>query len=80
MILSMIIIINLKLGICDSDESDTNFNEHIKDTTLIIQTSDVNKAFITTRKVNENNQIFDILKIIIKIQQLKLFKKNQSFE
>ena len=48
-------------GICDSEESDTNFNEltneHIKDANLIIWTSDVNKAFITTHEVNEYNRI-----------------------
>ena len=53
-------------GICDSEESDTNFNEltneHIKDANLIIWTSDVNKAFITTHEVNEYNRIKEYIK------------------
>ena len=48
-------------GICDSEERDSNFNEltykYIKDANLIIWTSDVNKAFITTHEVNEYNRI-----------------------
>lgn len=53
-------------GICDSEESNTNFNEltneHIKDANLIIWTSDVNKAFITTHEVNEYNRIKEYIK------------------
>ena len=53
-------------GICDSEESDTNFNEltntYIKDANLIIWTSDVNKAFITTHEVNEYNRIKEYIK------------------
>ena len=53
-------------GICDSEESNTNFNEltneHIKDANLIIWISDVNKAFITTHEVNEYNRIKEYIK------------------
>jgi len=53
-------------GICDSEESDINFNEltnqHIKEANLIIWTSDVNKAFITTHEVNEYNRIKEYIK------------------
>ena len=53
-------------GICDSEESNTNFNkltnEHIEKANLIIWTSDVNKAFITTHEVNEYNRIKEYIK------------------
>ena len=52
-------------GICDSEEHNVNFNEltnkHIINANLIIWTSDVNKAFITTHEVNEYNKIKKIL-------------------
>jgi len=52
-------------GICDSEEHNVNFNEltnkHILNANLIIWTSDVNKAFITTHEVNEYNRIKKIL-------------------
>lgn len=52
-------------GICDSEEHNVNFNEltnkHIINANLIIWTSDVNKAFITTHEVNEYNRIKKIL-------------------
>jgi len=52
-------------GICDSEEHDVNFNEltnkHILNANLIIWTSDINKAFITTHEVNEYNRIKKIL-------------------
>jgi len=55
-------------GICDSQEHDINFNEltntHIKNANLIIWTSDVNKAFITTHEVNEYNRIKEYIKNI----------------
>ena len=53
-------------GICDSEESNTDFNEltneHIEKANLIIWTSDVNKAFITTHEVNEYNRIKEYIK------------------
>ena len=52
-------------GICDSEEHNVNFNEltnkHIINANLIIWTTDVNKAFITTHEVNEYNRIKKIL-------------------
>lgn len=53
-------------GICDSEENDTNFNDltyaHITNSNLIIWTSDVNKAFITTHEVNEYNKLKNYIK------------------
>jgi len=53
-------------GICDSEETNTNFNEityaHITRANLICFVSDVNKAFITTHEVNEYNKIKKIIK------------------
>ena len=54
-------------GICDSEEKDNNkFNDltylHIKDSNLIIWTSDVNKAFVTTYEVNEYNKLKKYIK------------------
>lgn len=55
-------------GICDSEEKDTNFNDltyaHITNSNLIIWTSDVNKAFITTHEVNEYNKLKNYIKKI----------------
>jgi hypothetical protein len=56
-------------GICDSEEnikSSEDFNEltyaHITNATLIIWTSDINKAFITTHEVEEFNNIKKYIK------------------
>ena len=56
-------------GICDSEEtikSSKDFNEltyaHIKNANLIIWTSDINKAFITTHEVEEFNKIKKYIK------------------
>ena len=58
-------------GICDSEENiksseGTDFNkltyDHIKNANLIIWTSDINKAFITTHEVEEFNNIKEYIK------------------
>ena len=54
-------------GICDSEEKDNNkFNDltylYIKDSNLIIWTSDINKAFVTTYEVNEYNKLKKYIK------------------
>ena len=54
-------------GICDSEEkNNNNFNDltyaHITNSNLIIWTSDVNKAFLTTHEVNEYNKLKKYIK------------------
>ena len=54
-------------GICDSEETNNNiFNDltyaHITNSNLIIWTSDVNKAFLTTHEVNEYNKLKKYIK------------------
>ena len=56
-------------GICDSEEkNNNNFNDltyaHITNSNLIIWTSDVNKAFLTTHEVNEYNKLKKYIKDI----------------
>ena len=55
-------------GICDSEESDDNFNkiafQACTKADLIIWTSDVNKAFITTHELSEYNKLKEHLTII----------------
>jgi GTPase SAR1 family protein len=55
-------------GMCDSEEKNTNFNDltyaHITNSNLIIWTSDVSKAFITTHEVNEYNKLKNYIKQI----------------
>ena len=55
-------------GICDSEENDDNFNNiainACTNANLIIWTSDVSKAFITTHELSEYNKLKEHLKTI----------------
>ena len=52
--------INILPGICNSEETYL----HIKNSNLIIWTSDTNKAFLTTYEVNEYNKLKKYIKVL----------------